>query len=82
MTNKQKAIERIMDLAADYSIRKGLNEIIDEYFPTPSLPEVMGKMEEALRQIEQMSDCGDAAIAVVRMKAIATKALTDQNKSS
>jgi hydrogenase maturation factor len=33
------------------------------------------KLEEALRQIEQMSDCGSYEKSIVKMKSIATDAL-------
>ena len=36
ISNAQKAAERIMDVVGDYSERKRIMQIIDEYFPEPN----------------------------------------------
>lgn len=63
----------------DYEqVERDLISLVAQFTPQ-SVPvsETTGQVGlEALKQIEQMSDCGDPLTAVIRMKQIATKALT------
>jgi hypothetical protein len=64
------------------SITKDLKSLLESYPDAPNwewLDETESTATQALKQIEQFSDCGDYAMAIVRMKAIASEALKSES---
>lgn len=55
-------------------IKDKINEFLEQ--EPPATPSTRTAEQEALKQIEQMSDCGSPELTIVRMKAIATGAIS------
>jgi hypothetical protein len=85
MFNEQTLLSEIERVFGRYGAHYEVAEMLvrqqqrSDVSPVVSLPctdNTPSGLVEALRQIEQMSDCGSYATTVIRMKQIASKALT------